>query len=212
MDLPNLTKALKLTQQAGGRRVLYQFSLTVSAGNTHRFDALLAAEGDQPWTLLIAIIGPHHWAHTYDVDTNPSTGDLRAVAYLGDDYASLLDALGIGGSGTSHWPPGDLLDAADNAAKTSQPRAWIPPQDLPKAARTNIEEADKTAFFGWIDHVAHPNTGHATRDNLDKTRRLLGKDIYTFCKDHDVSSRWTTPDDTRIKHYDHRPTPPGWQN
>lgn len=92
-------------------------------------------------------------------------------------FDSLLDALGLTGRTGRPWPASQLLDAADYGAISARPRAWIPPQDLPQAARTGIEEEHKTSLFGWTDHVAHPRTGHVTAQNLDKTRRLLGKDI-----------------------------------
>ena len=65
-DLPQLTQALWRTRRAGGHRVLYRFTLD-AGGRTHELDSVLAAEGEPPWTLLIALIGPHHWAHTYDI-------------------------------------------------------------------------------------------------------------------------------------------------
>ena len=175
-DLPQLTKALAHTRETGGSRVLYRFTLNIS-GRTHTFDSLLAAEGPQPWTLLTALLGPTHWAHTYPVRTSPDTRTLWAPAFLGEDYRTLLDALGLTGRTGRPWPASQLLDAADYGAISARPRAWIPPQDLPQAARTGIEEEHKTSLFGWTDHVAHPRTGHVTGQNLNKTRRLLGKDI-----------------------------------
>ena len=80
-DLPQLTQALKRTKRAGGHRVLYRFTLD-AGGRTHEFDSVLAAEGEPPWTLLIALIGPHHWAHTYDIITSSHSGVLRASAFL----------------------------------------------------------------------------------------------------------------------------------
>ena len=207
-DLPQLTQALLRTRRAGGHRVLYRFTLN-AGGRTHELDSVLAAEGEPPWTLLIALIGPHHWAHTYDITISPS-GALRANAFLAADYRRLLDALNIGGSGTRPWPASLLLEAADHGARKARPRTWIPPNELPKAARTNIEEEDKIYFFGWFDHVAHPKTGNVTRDNLTKTRRLLGKDAAEYCATHNISTRWTTADNA--KHYDHRPLPPGWDD
>jgi len=178
-------------------------------GRTHELDSVLAAEGEPPWTLLIALIGPHHWAHTYDITISPS-GVLRASAFLAADYRRLLDALNIGGSGTRPWPASLLLEAADHGARKARPRTWIPPNELPKAARTNIEEEDQIYFLGWTDHVAHPKTGNVTGKNLTKTRRLLGKDIAEYCKTRNISSCWTTAD--KAKHYDHRPLPPAWED
>lgn len=113
-DLPQLTQALWRTRRAGGHRVLYRFTFD-AGGRTHELDSVLAAEGEPPWTLLIALIGPHHWAHTYDITISLS-GVLRASAFLAADYRRLLDALNIGGSGTRPWPTSLLLEAADHVA------------------------------------------------------------------------------------------------
>lgn len=193
-DLPQLTQALLRTRRAGGHRVLYRFTLD-AGGRTHELDNVLAAEGPQPWTLLIALIGPHHWAHTYDITSSP-TGVLRANAFLAADYRRLLDALNIGGRGTRPWPTSLLLEAADHGARKARPRTWIPPS--------------KIYFLGWFDHVTHPKTGNVTGKNLTKTRRLLGKDAAEYCKTHNISTRWTTADNA--KHYDHRPLSPGWDD
>lgn len=205
-DLPQLTHALARTRRIGGHRVAYRFTLTV-ARRTHAFDSLLATEGQPPWTLLIALLGPKHWAHTYDVRPDPTTNVLWAKAFLGHDYRTLLDALGIGGGTTGPWPTTQLLQAADHGATKARPRTWIPPQDLPQTAHTGIEEAHKIAFLGWHSWATDPLHDGPSAKNYDKTRRLLGQDIADYCRAHHISSCWTTPDDPRIKHHDHRPTP-----
>lgn len=209
-DLPQLTQALNRTRQAGGHRVLYRFTLTI-AGRTHTFDSLLAAEGQPPWPLLIALIGPHHWAHTYDTRPHHGTGILWTPAYLGADYRPLLNALGIGGRTTGPWPVSELLHTADHSAHRARPQAWISPDQLPRAARTDIEEADKTAFLGWHSWTTDPIHDGPSALNYTKTLKLLGKDIADHCRALHISSRWTTPDDPRAKHHDHRPTPPNWK-
>lgn len=209
-DLPRLARALDRTRRIGGTRVLYRFTLTV-AGRTHEFDSLLAAEGRPPWPLLVALIGPRHWAHTYDTRPDRNTGTLWATAFLGADYRSLLDALGIGADPTGPWPVKQLLRAADHGADGARLRAWIPPDQLPRAARTGIEEEDKTAFLGWHSWATDPIHDGPSALNYAKTLKLLGKDIADHCRALHISSRWTTPDDPRARHHDHRPTPPNWK-
>lgn len=209
-DLPQLTQALWRTKRAGGHRVLYRFTLD-AGGRTHELDSVLAAEGEPPWTLLIALIGPHHWAHTYKI-TISRGGGLRADAFLAADYSRLLEALNIGGSGTRPWPTSLLLEAADHGASRARPRTWIPPNELPKAARTNIEEEDKIYFLRWQPWENDPLRDGPSPKNYDKTRKLLGKDIADHCRIHRISSCWTTPDNPKLKHCEHRPLPPGWED
>lgn len=53
----------------------------------------------------------------------------------------------------------------------------------------NVLEADKVHFVGWLDNSIQGN--QVSEENLDKTRRLLGYDIYKICKRKNISSRWS---------------------
>lgn len=53
---------------------------------------------------------------------------------------------------------------------------------------SDIEEADRIYFLGWLNN---PYPKNVTPENLDKTKRLLGVEVYNFSKKHNVSTRWT---------------------
>lgn len=53
----------------------------------------------------------------------------------------------------------------------------------------NVLEADKVYFVGWLDNNIRGN--QVSEENLDKTRRLLGVDVYKICKSQNISSRWS---------------------
>ncbi len=60
----------------------------------------------------------------------------------------------------------------------------------------NIEEADKIYFWGWIDHEKNKKEnkdykGNVSKENLEKTKKLLGYKAYERCKKKNISSRWT---------------------
>ncbi len=60
--------------------------------------------------------------------------------------------------------------------------------------RRDVEESDKIYFMGWLDNDKQAH--RVTEQNLQKTRRLLGFDIYEACKRKNISSRWT--DDRKL--------------
>ncbi|AXE39009.1 DUF6037 family protein [Acidipropionibacterium virtanenii] len=210
-DLPQITDALNRTRAAGGQRVLYRFTLTVGA-TRHEFDSLLTAENDPPHDLLIAHVGTSGWSAIYQVDQGPR-GMLWASALLDrSTYKALLAVLGIGHSGNRPWPTSELLQAADAGAIHAKVRAWVPPHEIPRTMRNEVEEADKTAFIGWIDWQDDRLHRRPTASNLQKTSRLLGSDIAAFCKERGISSRWADPASlTRDRRSGRRPTPPGFQ-
>lgn len=57
------------------------------------------------------------------------------------------------------------------------------------AVKRDIEEADKIYFLSWIHHVR--DGCHAQLPNLDKTKKLCGDQAAKYCKENNVSSRWT---------------------
>ena len=54
------------------------------------------------------------------------------------------------------------------------------------------DEACKTRFYGWNDHTKDNKQAR----NFSKTERYLGKAVADFCRAHNISSLWTTPNDT----------------
>lgn len=49
------------------------------------------------------------------------------------------------------------------------------------------DEPNKIYFYGWNDHKIDKLTAH----NFDKTELLLGKTVADYCRQHNISSRWT---------------------
>lgn len=54
----------------------------------------------------------------------------------------------------------------------------------------DVEEADKVYFERFLPH--NGINSNASEPNLDKTRRLLGEEIYRACRERNISSCWTT--------------------
>lgn len=67
----------------------------------------------------------------------------------------------------------------------------------------NVDESKKTRFVGWNDHVKDGKKAQ----NFDKTERYLGKAVADFCRIHNISSMWTTPNDKTPRNINF---PPGY--
>lgn len=211
MDLPGLTDALDRTLSVGGNRVLYRFQYKVK-GRTHAFDSVLTCDGPPPWGWVIAHVGTGLWAHTFEVEFKRGGRErvLWTNPYLGDDYDQLVRLIfGLDGSG-GPWPAAALLQSADTAAWSAKARSWVPPHQLPARMRRDVVEADKCAFLGWRTWPDKNGKDGPRPENLHKTRTLLGIEVAQVCQSEHISSCWTTPDDPRLTHYDHRPDPLKW--
>jgi len=55
--------------------------------------------------------------------------------------------------------------------------------------RSNVEESEKIYFWKWLDNTKQGNK--ASKENLEKTKKLLGIKAYELCKKKNISSCWT---------------------
>jgi hypothetical protein len=51
-----------------------------------------------------------------------------------------------------------------------------------------VDEADKIYFKGWNDHIKDGNEAH----NFDKTEFYFGSEVANYCRQHNISSLWTS--------------------
>lgn len=63
--------------------------------------------------------------------------------------------------------------------------------------RSDVEEADKVYFLKWRDNTKRGE--NVQPDNLKKTRRLIGENAYTLCKNKNISSCWTNKEELARK-------------
>lgn len=63
----------------------------------------------------------------------------------------------------------------------------IQPEDIAVFKSDKIDEKEKKYFKGWLTHV----TDGRNARNLQKTKELLGDEAYKYCKEHNISSKWS---------------------
>lgn len=105
----------------------------------------------------------------------------------------------------TYWDLVNALKTTNDSANALNPREFFSQfnENIPKCANpknvpttsdiapyySNIEEADKIYFCGWLDNNLRNN--RVSDSNLEKTQRLLGKKAYEFAKRRNQSTRWT---------------------
>jgi len=102
--------------------------------------------------------------------------------------------------GNSSFAPERFLQYINrHCPKTITPN-HVQPNDLGKCKRKQIpkdQEPDKIYFKGWNDHIADGRTAR----NFEKTALLLGPEVAKLCREHNISSIWTSDPKDAISYF-----------
>lgn len=119
--------------------------------------------------------------------------------YLGDAYLPLVRALGLKPDPSNPYSPKAFFEEFNkHIPGTTTPRA-VPTQREIAENSKDIEDSEKIYFFGWIMHDG--KTSKPRVENLEKTKRICGIQIYEVCKLNLISSRWTEDAEKAIAFY-----------
>lgn len=64
----------------------------------------------------------------------------------------------------------------------------VQPHEVAKYKAKDVPESEKIYFCGWKTYG--PDSPHSAK-NFEKTKEFLGESVYRFCKENNISSRWT---------------------
>lgn len=64
----------------------------------------------------------------------------------------------------------------------------VQPHEMAKYKAKDVPESEKIYFCGWKTYG--PDSLHSAK-NFEKTKEFLGESVYHFCKENNISSRWT---------------------
>lgn len=146
---------------------------------------------ESPYVLHIATRGVHPFA--FEVDVLPG---YQVVPYLGDAFRPLLDALGVEWNPTNRFSTTAFFRELDS----NVPHGMVKPVEAEPhqltLRRESVEESEKVYFIGW---TCHGEGRHVTTENLNKTKRLIGKMSAARCARQNVSSNWTADSNLRKK-------------
>ncbi|TEA09211.1 DUF6037 family protein [Mycobacteroides salmoniphilum] len=104
--------------------------------------------------------------------------------------AKLKEILGVTSGGQKPFSLTNFLKEIDTSAPTHVRGVIRAQPEVLARYHRDVEEADKVYFERFLPH--NGINSNATVPNLDKTRRLLGEEIYRTCRERNISSCWTT--------------------
>ncbi len=134
-----------------------------------------------PYELLIGAVG-HQWASVVQLERgyNASMPD--------NDFYALCDLLELR-PGRGVFTSVIFLQYIANHAPTAC-HPHIVPINVIRQARPVAPDSDgvvRDIFCGWNDHL---QDGKVAR-NFDKTEKYFGAHVAEYCREHNISSRWT---------------------
>ena len=153
--------------------------------NCKKFDVLFFAD-KIPYELMFGLVGDRF---SFKVRVSE---DYRIDPRLDrDDYRRLCKALDLEYNPDNPFRPAYFFeDLNNNIPNEISQDNEVKPQDVARHY-PSIEEADKIYFVRWLQHLNPKIQWDVTEHNLEKTRRLLGEDIYLHCKERRISTVWT---------------------
>lgn len=157
--------------------------------NTVQFCAIIDI-GIEPFQILLGATN-HNWACVLNVRSGYKT-------YMDKDaFMTLCNIL--------HLKPGkgsfisfDFLRYINSHVPSSCSLKPVQPSHIMPFRKQYIkssDEPDKTIFIGWNDHKLDKKMAR----NFEKTELFFGKKVADYCRIHNISSLWTTPDKAREK-------------
>lgn len=172
------------SSMARSKKDMEQFQVTI---NGVIFDCIINI-GSQPFELMVGTIN-----YKFSCILHIKRGYVTELSDT--DYFRICDILDLHYS-INHFTSSKFLEHIDNGLPQRATNRTVKPQDVAryKADILSISERKEGYIFcDWLRHEGQ-NNGHAR--NIEKTRLLLGNRIANFCKEHDISSKWTT-DETK---------------
>jgi hypothetical protein len=157
----------------------YKFEYTNGRG---RFDVFFFID-EVPYKLLIGARGGN-----FAINLNVDSVTFEISTYI-DKFNQLCEFLGLEfKEGSPYSTSAFFSDLNSNIPNAASLHNIPKPSDIAQYI-DNVLEADKVHFVGWLDNNIQGN--QVSEQNLDKTRRLLGVDIYKICRHQNISSRWS---------------------
>lgn len=151
--------------------------------NRARLDVVFLVD-ETPYVLLIGVRG--EIPYSFELPVLPG---YRVPLLFNEHLKPLMDALGVRPNPDSPFRTSLFLEDLNGHIPDSVNARDLPTDLLSRrVTASDVEEADKIYFVGW---VAHSDGRHVGPQNLDKTRRILGAATADRCRRSNVSSRWS---------------------
>lgn len=134
-----------------------------------------------------------NWACTMQIS------DTLEIIMQDNDFYKLRDSLNLKHNGIEKFGSYIFLQYISKHAPTHCSILPVQPAIMQKYCMDKIREidsSDRTVFYHWRDQS---KDGRNAR-NFAKTERYFGKRVGDYCRKHNISSYWLTPEQARKFH------------
>ena len=153
------------------------------------FDCLFSTRDTPSFTLALTSRGLEPKFFLF-----PVTQGYWIAPYFGEMYGDLVGLLNTGANSGHKLIPKDFLNDLNNAIPTTASLKQNPtPKEIVRLRPDIVEDRDRPYFDTWI-YWRQENGRGPTRDNLFKTRMLLGSEAFDHSQRMNASSRWSAVD------------------
>ncbi|GGX69004.1 DUF6037 family protein [Saccharospirillum salsuginis] len=189
MKLPGLIPLYRSMKDQNIGRYKFRYQL-----NNLTFDCLFFIDLE-PFELVMGCLG-----HNFAIFREVQHGfEIEPFIEPKETFFALLEALRTANNSASRFDPKQFfLDFDQQIPSQANPRNIATAQDVVRYY-SDIEEADKVHFCGWLDNSLRRN--RVTESNLEKTRRLMGQQIHDFSQRRNLSTRWTNDRSMAVEFY-----------
>lgn len=160
---------------------MQQFRLTCGAAS---FDCLFSVS-ESPFILSLTSRGENPKFFKFSVEKG-----YWIREYFGEMYGDLVEVLRIDGRSGESLIPKNFLMQLDRQIPRFAKKQAIPSSEEIVRLRHDLEERDKPYFDTWIYWSKDSGRG-PTKENLEKTRLVMGYQAYQYSIDRNASSKWS---------------------
>lgn len=146
-----------------------------------------------PYKLCIGVI-----ARNFYFELNVIKGYIIDIN-IGDKYLKLIEILGLKYNKENPFKTIYFFNELNKKIpkKIDVKNKWKPSDYA--VYKRNVEEANKIYFCGWFDD--DKVSKNVRKENLEKTKEILGTEAYLMCKKNNISSKWTDIPSKAIEYY-----------
>lgn len=179
MKLSGLIPLYRSMKQQDIGRYKFHYEL-----NHLTFDCLFFID-IEPFELVMGCLG-----HNFAVFNEIKQGfEISPFIEPKSTFFDLLNALKTTDASFNRFDPVDFFKQFnEKIPEHANPRNIVKPSDVVRYY-SDIEESDKIHFCGWLDNNIRKNK--VSDSNLEKTRHLMGQQVYEFAKRRNQSTKWT---------------------
>ncbi|VFB10071.1 Uncharacterised protein [Aeromonas salmonicida] len=165
------------------RSDMQQFQVKIGAVN---FDCLFSTRDEPYFTLSLTSRGLNPKFFLFQVKPG-----YWITPYFGDFYTELARALNTGSGSGNKLIPKDFLELLDKNIPTKALTERNPiPNEIIRLRPDITEDRDRPYFDTWMYWKSESKKG-PSKENLHKTKLVLGIDAFNFSQRMNASSKWS---------------------